>query len=383
MALGVNVVQLNLYLKRLIDRVSKTHILVEIDALFRASEEVEPSHIGTLFDFFITNTFLHHEYFLHHGYVLVPGVGLVFEFYYYLAATRKDRKQFQKHADEKTKVGHDEKTKILQRYALPFAFFVASMAVSRSQGRNNKPMFYLSLIDDYHGLSNRGAQVRSLYNTGLAKKPYNKLKDSALSDYNDKTQDALSKGLAVGLADNYNQQYWVSRVDATQQGLQNSNRCVGAVSLIRQDVKLNPEANKNLNSIPPTHELLTHLHEALCQVEDALESSVTENTEPSDWKFFDDAEVTRQNVHCVPLKMHDEEIKNRQLPPHDIGLTHFRPLWVLPVDPASNKGCYQMFQKLYAAFETTYNNGHYIAFRFDMNIYNMFLRVTTSPQEMR
>jgi len=92
MALGVNVVQLNLYLKRLIDRVSKTHILVEIDALFRASEEVEPSHIGTLFDFFITNTFLHHEYFLHHGYVLVPGVGLVFEFYYYLAATRKDRK---------------------------------------------------------------------------------------------------------------------------------------------------------------------------------------------------------------------------------------------------------------------------------------------------
>ena len=46
MALDVNVVQLNLYLKELIHRIAKIHILVEIDALFKASEGVAKSSVG-------------------------------------------------------------------------------------------------------------------------------------------------------------------------------------------------------------------------------------------------------------------------------------------------------------------------------------------------
>src|SRR5690606_9980672 len=108
------------------------------------------------------------------------------------------------------KVTHDEKNKILEHYSLPFAFFVASIALSRSNGRTNKPLFYLSLLDDYHGLSNRAVQVRAAYNTGLAKNLTKTQRHNALSDYNEKTQQALRRGLEVGVADNYNQKYWVS-----------------------------------------------------------------------------------------------------------------------------------------------------------------------------
>lgn len=54
MALNVNVVQLHLYLKQLIHRVSKINILVEIDGLLKASQEVVPSTVGTFTHFFIT-----------------------------------------------------------------------------------------------------------------------------------------------------------------------------------------------------------------------------------------------------------------------------------------------------------------------------------------
>lgn len=169
-------------------------------------------------------------------------------------------------------------------------------------------MFYLSLIDDYHGLSNRGVQVRAAYNTGLAKKPYNKLKNSELEDYNDKTERALRRGLAVGVADNYNQQYWVSRVDAAQQGLQNSNRCVGAVSLVPQEIELKRDSIAR-NSIPPPGDLLPFLHQTLRQVENSLAINITTDTEPHDWKFYDAAEVTEQKIYCVPLKMPQEVVR--------------------------------------------------------------------------
>ena len=46
MALDVHVVQLHLYLKRLISRIRNLNILVEIDKLFIANEAVSPSTIG-------------------------------------------------------------------------------------------------------------------------------------------------------------------------------------------------------------------------------------------------------------------------------------------------------------------------------------------------
>ena len=47
MALDVNVVQLNQYLKRVVERIERIHILVEIDKLLKICEDVEPSRIGT------------------------------------------------------------------------------------------------------------------------------------------------------------------------------------------------------------------------------------------------------------------------------------------------------------------------------------------------
>ena len=46
MALDVNVVQLNQYLKRVVERIERIHILVEIDKLLKICEDVEPSRIG-------------------------------------------------------------------------------------------------------------------------------------------------------------------------------------------------------------------------------------------------------------------------------------------------------------------------------------------------
>jgi len=46
MALDVHVVQLHLYLKRLITRIRDSDILVEIDKLLTASEAVSAANIG-------------------------------------------------------------------------------------------------------------------------------------------------------------------------------------------------------------------------------------------------------------------------------------------------------------------------------------------------
>ena len=48
MALDVNVVQLNQYLKRVVERIERIHVLVEIDKLLKISEAVEPSRIGKI-----------------------------------------------------------------------------------------------------------------------------------------------------------------------------------------------------------------------------------------------------------------------------------------------------------------------------------------------
>ena len=56
MALDVNVVQLNQYLKRVIERIERIHVLVEIDKLLKISEDVEPSRIGKVSFFCLLHT---------------------------------------------------------------------------------------------------------------------------------------------------------------------------------------------------------------------------------------------------------------------------------------------------------------------------------------
>jgi hypothetical protein len=48
MVLDVNVAQLQAYFKALIEKIRNIHILVEIDKLLQASEEVFPSSAGKL-----------------------------------------------------------------------------------------------------------------------------------------------------------------------------------------------------------------------------------------------------------------------------------------------------------------------------------------------
>ena len=56
MALDVNVVQLNQYLKRVIERIERIHVLVEIDKLLKICEDVEPSRIGKVSFFCLLHT---------------------------------------------------------------------------------------------------------------------------------------------------------------------------------------------------------------------------------------------------------------------------------------------------------------------------------------
>ena len=381
MVLELHFVQLNLYLKRLVNRIKQINILVEIDELLKTSQSIASSSVGPG-SFLIMTKICSSLLFRLTLILLVEGVGKIFECYYYLACTERERKVFRAHCEAKTKMPERAKKTTLRRFSLPFAFFVASLALSRSRGKNNTGMFYLSLLDDYHGLSNRGVQVRAAYNTGLQRQVYTRIKKRALAQYQVRTEEALTQGLAVGVADNFNQKYWISRVDADKAALQNRNRCVGAVSILPQTLNV-LAGNRNLQSMPALAQLQPFLTEALKQVENALEAAITPGTAASDWKFFDGAEVTQLQIHSVPLRMSRDEVTRRELPPHDIGLTHFRPLWILDADPASKPGSLRMFHKLFNAFWPAYEKGHYFAFRFDINIYNMFLRVQLSLLSLR
>lgn len=236
-------------------------------------------------------------------------------------------------------------------------------------------MFYMSLIDHYHGLSNRGVETRSRYKSGLTRVSFNAKKGEALRNYIANYQESIRKGLAVGAGDNYNQQYYVSKVDANQQGLQNENRCVGALSIIPEHLELKG-GNRDLDSLPRPHILRTFTNDAMDAITKALNQRRTSESLPNEWKFYDGAEVTEQKVYCVPLKMPQEVVEERHMPRHEIGLTNFRPLFVHSSNPAGYKGLFEMIHRLYEAFGEMYRNGHYIPLRFDINIYNMFLRVS-------
>ena len=302
---------------------------------------------------------------------------MLFEVYYYLATAPLDRKEYCKRALENSPYSDDEKGIILQKFGLPFAFFVASMALSRSAGRTKKPMFYLNLLDDYHGLSNRAVDARASYNTCLKLKHYKREKSKLIEESTAATKTAIDEGKTVAVCDNFNQRYWVSRVDAEKAGLQNRNRCAAGVSLLTRSISPNLDSAA-LTSLPRPELLLPFLREAMKEVELALENCVSPGTVASDFKYYEGAEVTVSGVYTVPLKLQEAIIKERGLPAHDIGLKNFKPLWIFDSDPASYRGFFGIIHRLYEDYEQAFRNGHFIMMRFDLNIYNMFLRVPHS-----
>ena len=248
------------------------------------------------------------------------------------------------------------------------------MALMRTGGKAHKPMFYLSLIDEYHGLSNRGVDTRAAYKTGLSRRTYKKSKQETLRNYRTHIDDSIHKGLAVGVADNYNKQYFLSKVDCKQKGLQNENRCVAALSIVPSNLEIKA-GNRDLESLPLPTTLSGFVPMAMSAVSLALEQRRTRGSAIGEWKYYDGAEVTTHSVYCVPLKMPGQVVQDRGMPSHDIGLINFRPLFIHSANPAANRGCFEMLTDLYDEFYAMWHNDHYIPLRFDINIYNMFLRV--------
>ena len=133
--------------------------------------------------------------------------------------------------------------------------------------------------------------------------------------------------------------------------------------------------NMDLDSLPPPEILRQFVIMAMSGVKAALKVQRTPGSPPNSWKYYENAEVTSNNVYCVPLKMPAHVIQERGLPLHDIELTHFRPLFIHQSNPASNKGCFELIHDLYDAFYPMFIKNHYIPFRFDIGIYDKFLRV--------
>ena len=107
----------------------------------------------------------------------------------------------------------------------------------------------------------------------------------------------------------------------------------------------------------------------------ALVASREPGTEPADWKFYNAAEVTTMGVYTVPARMPLNEFKARQLPDHHIGLRNFRPMFVANLNPGTLTGVYATFMRLFEIMEPQYNQGHYLPWKFDVAIYNNYLKV--------
>ena len=237
----------------------------------------------------------------------------------------------------------------------------------------------MSLFDDYFGLSNRGFHNRALYNAGLSLKCYKSLKQTALDEFKAETDEAIERGLVIAHGDNFNQQFWVSRVDANRDLLTNANRCVGGLSIIPKQIDL-AALDRNLQSIPKDPEQLReYLPQVFSQTKISLKIHGLRKPEAGEWFYFDKAEVTQNAIYCVPLKLPNTEKKRRELPDHHIGLKYWRPGFVADMNPGSNEGCYAMLHKIYEQLELAYNRGHYLIMRADLNIYNMFLKVKSAP----
>ena len=164
--------------------------------------------------------------------MLVPGVGILFEAYYYLHGTERDRKIYDTFYTDNKMVDQQYRDLLLRRFAQPFAAYVASLALTRTRGRCKTPMFYISLVDDYFGLSNRGFVARAHCNMGLSLKSFRLLKKIKLESLKQETDEKMRRGLVVGGADNFNQKYWLTQVDVTRPPLIFANRAVGGLSIL-------------------------------------------------------------------------------------------------------------------------------------------------------
>ena len=138
-------------------------------------------------------------------------------------------------------------------------------------------MFYMSLIDNYHGLANRAVQVRAAYNSGLALKPLKKLKERTHELRAMQTREAIQHGLVVGAADNFARQYYLSKIECKRQVVQNVNRSVAALSVVPVELNL-LSGDRNLNSIPG----------AMDAVQSAVRQCTSPGTQPQEWKYYDE-----------------------------------------------------------------------------------------------
>jgi len=190
------------------------------------------------------------------------------------------------------------------------------------------------------------------------------------------TEAKLRKGQVVGGADNFNQQYWITRVDASKPPLINANRAVGGLSILPREVDLKG-INRGLDSIPRPKVLKKkkHVNTIIDRANKALSFARDPGTNPAHWKFFDSAEVTTLGVYTVPLKMPAQDFKERGLKEHHTGVKFFRPAFAVNEDPAQIAGSYAIFMRLYDEMRLQYESGHYLPWKFDVNIYNFFLKV--------
>ena len=74
--------------------------------------------------------FFHYE-----ALMLVPGVGILFEAYYYLHGTERDRKIYDTFFTDNKMVDQQYRDLLLRRFAQPFAAYVACLALTRTRGR--------------------------------------------------------------------------------------------------------------------------------------------------------------------------------------------------------------------------------------------------------
>ena len=306
--------------------------------------------------------------------MLVPNVGILFEAYVYLHGTERDRKLYDDLILESKTLDEQRRSLLLRRFAQPFAAYVASLALTRSRGRCKTPMFYISLVDDYFGLSNRGFVARAHCNMGLSLKSFRLLKKIKLETLKQETDEKMHKGLVVGGADNFNQKYWLTHVDVTKVPLVLANRAVGGLSILPRNLDFKA-GGAILESLPRPSKLQKYTDYIIKAANRALVASREPGTELADWKFYNAAEVTTMGVYTVPARMPLNEFKARQLPDHHIGLRNFRPMFVANVNPGTLTGVYATFMRLFEIMEPQYNQGHYLPWKFDVAIYNNYLKV--------
>ena len=76
--------------------------------------------------------------------MLVPGVGILFEAYYYLHGTERDRKIYDACVVERKMLDQHYRDLLLRRFAQAFAAYVASLALTRTRALQNPDVLHLA-----------------------------------------------------------------------------------------------------------------------------------------------------------------------------------------------------------------------------------------------